>query len=88
MPLGEIQPAGEERYDMVTSAAAACLEFTVLIIAAIFLLYPLTPGDLFLAKEPWGSYVFLEQRIGPMPLHLLWGVEGVFATSPLGRAAF
>ena len=76
MPLGEIQPAGEGRCDVVASAAAAFLEFTVLIIAAIFLLYPLTPGDLFLAKEPWGSYVFLEQRIGPMPLHLLWGVEG------------
>ena len=66
--------AGKRARDTVTSAAAAFLELTVLIVAVVFILYPLIPGDLFLAKGPWGSYVILEQRIDPAPLHLLWGL--------------
>jgi hypothetical protein len=68
--------AGERARDPVASFAAASLEFAVLIIAAALLLYPLVPGHHFLAKGPWGSYVFLDQRSGPVPLHLLWGLEG------------
>ncbi len=76
MPYEGVYFAGERARKAVTCAAAASLEFTVLIVAVVILLYPLTLGDHFLAREPWGSYVLLDQRSGPMPLHLLWGLEG------------
>lgn len=72
----EMEPVGEGPRDRLVSAAVAFLKATVLITAAVLLLYPLIPRDIFLAREPWGSYVLLDQRLRPTPLHLLWGLEG------------